>query len=128
MSAFIVSNLHLNTIVSTMAHYGLYLNLADGTLYRAKDSAVEVFNILAKANVDSVNACYRETSEVETHFHPCRVDPTTPEKAIRLLQCLNYQSCEVENWYATPAAQIIAQAIMGLTTNIPAIDDNSWSI
>jgi len=75
---------------------------------------LEVARILATANIESMIARYGDSSLANnsayiaqciwaTHTAP----DITATEAISLIDCINYQSCEVDDWHETQACKIL---------------------
>jgi hypothetical protein len=127
MSAFIVSDYHINTLVS----YGV---MKSAQFWNAKERRWEYFNedtaqvmaaLLYRANVCSVNRRYGERTRT-TGFQYKRVNVLSiqPADIVKACDCLDYQSCETKTWEnsrARKALQAIREsAIQALTAGSQA--------
>lgn len=108
-----------------------------------RESAEQVAKTLAIANLKSVGDRYEETadqvaqgfggtSDAATYVAACvqqsrRLDHgLTSVAAIKMADCLDYQSCEVDNWKHTEAYDLI-QAIQGAAHRaLPGYDAAPW--
>ena len=100
MSAFVVENKTINSVVNTLAqlrdaeHIKRYISEAgyDLSTYEGKKKlAVEMFS----ANVRSVNARYDENDKAEDMgFKYLATIPTTAMQCYKSLGCWEYQTCE----------------------------------
>lgn len=115
MSAFIMSDDEISVIVSYFVHTkatihgeGAWLKIGDKYDYLNYDHAAEVAKILKDENIRSVNARYNDDSASEFNFE---YDPTAHKRPvgniIGALDCLEYQSCETDDWETTNAYEII---------------------
>jgi hypothetical protein len=98
MSAFICSKLHIQTIAVN------YVN------HMQKGSAIEIANILYKENVVSVN--YRYSLNKKTNGWKTldkNIKPISLMQLYKLIQCLDYQSCEHFNWPNSDACKILKE-------------------
>lgn len=133
MSAFICTNKHINTIVSYGVHHdaSVYLEGPSGRKYLEffKKDPVQIFNILTKANVDSVNHRYSECEvPAKDKFKAEAVAFISPVQIIKLCDCFDYQSNEVDNYEDTVAANIIQSIRARAIDNLPGYKDALWSI
>lgn len=133
MSAFICTPKHINTIVSYAAHkqVALYLTNESGQRYRvrAERDPELIAECLTKANYDSVNFRYSENTEIpQGEYFPVATAFISPVAIIKLIDCLDYQSCEVSNWEDTDAAKILRTIKGTAIDNLPGYSDAAWSI
>lgn len=98
MSAFIVSDEQINTIVSYAAKHGLI------GLSTMKATAA----MLYKANVESVNYRYDEhTKTTGFKFVPVDIKDIADVTIAKLCDCLDYQSCELKTWPTSEACKLV---------------------
>lgn len=133
MSAFICTPKHINTIVSYAAQkdVALYLTNDSGQRYRvrAERDPELIAECLTKANYDSVNFRYSESREVPVgEYFPVATAFISPAAIIKLCDCLDYQSCEVDGWEDTDAAKIISTIRNTAVVNVPGYSDAAWTI
>lgn len=116
MSAFIVSDLHIATIVRN------YAKLVPGL-----DLQVLADTLLAE-NIRSVNYRYKEDTPIE----PCNINDwgdATWDQVLSLCDCLAYQSCEHPGWEISSAWNLLNQIIRAIEQVAgPARAENTWSI
>lgn len=125
MSAFLVSERHINTLVTWAARYKV------STVNRAK-----LADMLVAANLDSLGDRYTECqAEAELaasyRFHPTRLPRAT--QIVKACDCYDYQACEVMDYDATLAARFVDnirnRAIaMGGKQSGPDYDRCAWEI
>jgi len=88
MSAFICSNAHITALATYATKHGL-----------TKYSTQAVAKSLFAQNVASVNHRYDETNNVKFRMHKGASEyPFSPIQIIKAAQCLDYQSCELDDW------------------------------
>ncbi|MFM7008678.1 MAG: hypothetical protein ACKO0Z_05010 [Betaproteobacteria bacterium] len=116
MSAYVMSVQEIAPIVEFAVQHRIAFK--DGHHYRAActDNASAIGQILLAENVRSVNARYREASKVPTYVHPKFTKTRQLTDHFRMLHdvadaasCLDYQSCETDDWTATEAHAILAR-------------------
>lgn len=114
MSAYVVSDDHINALVTWAANIGPSQR---GASYSYNESARVYFAgneersaaILYTANVESVNDRYAdEAVSVGFKFKPyAKWTTLTPVVILKLCDCFDYQACEVKMYRNTIAAQMI---------------------
>lgn len=128
MSAFICSDKHVATVAT------VYTNLIAGMNGNAKtdnkqlrDHAQMLANSLLKTNIRSVNYRYGE----RTRFRMVKLadaDLTlNPADWVRLVQCLDYQSCERPDYNKHLCASILAR-FEDEAKKAGSHNSNLWSI
>lgn len=117
MSAFICSDLHINTLASFAAQRRLKL-VFNNALIDCEESPARVAGLLYTANVESVNQRYNEDEPSDT-FAYREVDPLpSPVVIAKSCYCFNYQACEVDDYEKTVAyaiTNLIAHEALSLT-------------
>lgn len=108
-----------------------------------RESAEQVARTLATANLVSVEERYRlPAGTVAADFgfdqsdaayiadcarQSARLDHgLTPVKVLKMAQCLNYQSCEVDGWRDTEAYGLIEAIKSAAIRALPGYDDAPW--
>ena len=97
MSAFICSKLHIQTIAQ---HYVQIMKTGD---------ALEIANILHRENIKSVNYRYDEKTRYRAWKNLNDVQPVSLVQLYKLVQCLDYQSCEHNEWKASKAYSLLVE-------------------
>lgn len=126
MSAFIVSDYHINALVS----YGVmksaqFYTKNVGWEYFNEDTAQVMAALLYRANVCSVNFRYGERTRT-TGFRYQRVNVLSirPADIVKACDCLDYQSCEIGTWERSRARRALQaireEAIRALTAGSQA--------
>jgi hypothetical protein len=147
MSAFMVSEAHVDALV-TLAVLGPidgrqcgppgvrfhHRNRWETATFETADVLAA---LLATANVDSLRARYPRdwkcmtwdgTGEAaQVHEWTARPRPSVVE-GLKLLDCYEYQSCEVRDWEATDAAKFCRGLRSDLISEVPGYDDAPWGI
>ena len=129
MSAYIVSNAHIRELAVYFVlsqHYGPHV-----PYYQDLIEAQHKARILAEGNLASTQARYTHTvgdddwplpmPEIELH-HLQQPKVTNPLDIIRMAHCLDYQSCEVEDWEDTNAWKLIMRIIARAAGKLPGYD------
>ena len=112
MSAYQVSNDTIDYLVTASRLWRL---ASDGYLpsdaRNLTDS--ELGQILIDENVRSVNARYNEQKSADGYvYKPVNLDSVSAVNVLKSVQCLNYQSCETDDWETTPAHAICQATAM----------------
>lgn len=146
MSAFIVSEAHINTLVCAGLHrrggYGqgpLYFIFLDG-LRLNDDTATTLGRMLWAENVASVRYRYPDcapddlpgpipTPDPERYFVAFSLNqPLNPVAVLKLLSSYEYQSCEHPAWEASDAKRYCDALRHDLITRLPGYDDAPWEV
>ena len=116
MSAFICSDLHIQTIATYAESMGDHL------------TAQPIADILKKENIKSVNHRYNEkTRFTKTKFTTDNLVYCNSADVFQLVNCLMYQSCEHPEYQGSPA-QIIAAMIKEYASQRMKHQSSVWSI
>ena len=126
MSAYVVSDLHINTLVSWAAKHNVTLYSPVRISIQAEPERIA--GLLYTANVESVNSRYSEDEMSDAfRFEGVRSLPE-PVTIIKLCHCLDYQSNEVTDYDETIGAAIL-RAIEGAAIRaLPEYDAAPWGI
>jgi len=104
MSAYIVSNRTINTIVSYLNDQVIY---PSGSLSEAKMKKIGKY--LMSINVKSIRARYSEadgTVEMENYVFK-KIEKVSHLTVIGCISCLQYQCCEFEGWEKSSAYNLL---------------------
>lgn len=130
MSAFVVSAIHVNAIVSYAIDANASFYFANQRTDIGLSNAQEIGAILFQENCRSVNHRYRETDSGDGPayiFKRFKI-PLTPVEAIKLCHCLAYQSNETDDWEETKACRILHEIQEAATRKLPDYDKAPWAI
>lgn len=135
MSAYIVSDNHISVLVSYFVgrtpHDGLWLEVNGKYQYLNGDNAAEVARILYAQNVRSVDVRYGEENPAYYAFRyvPRAKDMYSVAEIAGLIDCLEYQSCETRDYYATNAYHIVCLMRKALLHELQeALPERMWSL
>jgi hypothetical protein len=104
MSAWTVSNAHIDVLVNAAAEYGVL----------DEDEPREFGQTLWRENYRSVNYRYREAEPTPQYTLTTTEAPLHPVAVLKALDCYEHQACECPDWVDTTAyafAQRIRSAI-----------------
>jgi len=132
MSAFIVSEKHINTLVG----YGsggqnpVSVRLSDGDYLNFNNSEhlARAAEILWRENHRSVNYRYDESNEPAPYAFKPGLYTRQPVDILKACDCYDYQACETPDYYETDAARIITALRKRATRNLPGYDKAAWEI
>lgn len=134
MSAYIVEPLHINALVSWACaqrkdgvHYywqqtGRYINVK---------SAARIASILYAENVRSVNTRYRESEPMHGFaFKPVMrlAARLSLVQVIKSCHCLDYQSCETDDWEDTEACAVLRGIESAAVCCLPGYESAEWGM
>ena len=128
MSAFIVTDTHINALVRYASRHKITVAYGNPTM-RLNVSAheQEVAQLLIDENIKSVNYRY---SEAETSL--IEYDRGAPIlsaiEAIKAAQCLRYQSCEHSDYEESIAFKLIETIISDAIPRLEGYESASWAI
>lgn len=128
MSAFIVTDTHINALVRYASRHKITVAYGNPTM-RLNVSAheQEVAQLLIDENIKSVNYRY---SEAETSL--IEYDRGAPIlsaiEAIKAAQCLRYQSCEHSDFEESIAFKLIEAIISDAIPRLEGYESASWDI
>lgn len=125
MSAFVVSEDHIKAIVAFYAN-GRYF-----TAISKEEEATRMANILMEQNVRSVNRRYEENQpaeriEITTRDITCKLI-NDPVAILKLVQSLEYQSCETDDWRETEAKSILDTIQSDAISRLPGYEHAPWT-
>lgn len=130
MSAFIVSETSIANVMSYLFH-----NQSYGA--RSLDTFIEEGRRLAEANVISVKNRYPSRPDEEFENWPAAVASAVKEacdnppkidayQALKSLDCLDYQCCEVGNWEGSLNERLIINLKSMAIQSIPEYEEAVW--
>lgn len=137
MSAFIVSNDHINAIVTYCVDKRVSYWTGEERTPIQSWNAEEIGRILMDENVRSVVWRYRDSSsdfadEAKDAAAEYRylnfTTPLTAVEVIKACHCLSYQSCETDEWEKTMAWTILQAVISHASREVPGYDAAPWGI
>lgn len=133
MSAFIVSKEHIDAIITYAIDnkISVYSISKKTRLYLTQiENANFVGQTLYTENFRSVNHRYRENEQVETYLFTRYKGTLTLTFPIfvKLLHCLEYQSCEHEEWETSEAKHFISEFISSGCRELPGYEEAPWGL
>lgn len=137
MSAYIVDEKHINTLVSyftsNVTGQGLWCQIDGEYHYLTPETAPKLADQLYQANVDSVNARYNEQNDGVFEYDPLNV-VQNPEsynvgEIAKAIDGLEYQSCEFDGWHTSEAKSNLNSMRKHLLSNgIEYEEAETWEI
>ena len=132
MSAFICSDEHFNVLVNYAVTHkaGYYWEGNNSRVDITRENASRIGQILLDENHRSVNYRYNETTP--SHAFKFKLIGPTQYKAVDILKainCLDYQSCENDDWSTTHAWAILDGLKDCAIRNLPGYEtSHGWSL
>ena len=128
MSAFTVTNTHINALVRYASRHDISVFYGNPTMrLNASGHEQEVAQLLLDENIKSVNYRYSET---ETGF--IEYDRGAPIlsaiQAIKAAQCLRYQSCEHPTYEGSIAELLVKAIISDAIPRLEGYNEAQWAI
>ena len=134
MSAFIVSDTHINALVRYASRHKLSVFFNRQLGFPFGKEQLKIYNneqaiaqILLDENVKSVNYRYRD-NEVMTITYDPGAPILTAIQAIKAAQCLKYQSCEHDDFEESIAFKLIEAIISDAIPRLEGYESASWAI
>ncbi|WP_017161578.1 hypothetical protein [Xanthomonas phaseoli] len=125
MSVFIVNYEHIDAIVGYVARELPGCKLGPGL--PSTDEPDALGKLLIAENVRSVDHRYREHNLVWPYRYRAGVGSELgPVAVLKLLDCLEYQSSEVDDYYGTSAFRALDELRRLLISALPGYDGASW--
>lgn len=108
MSAWILPDRHLNTLVAWAARHSVAY-YRDDVRHEINGDEARVAAVLYAANVRSVNHRYDETTPTGGYLYRQPTQPLpSPLEILKMCDCYDYQACEVDDYdYRSEAWQIV---------------------
>lgn len=129
MSAYICDDAHISYIVQAGIKFQAWVNLGPGFNYMTRENAQNVFEILKRENVRSVNHRYQEqTPATRDHVgrFVWRSQVFDPVQVMKAVNCLEYQSCEPETWEKSLALAVCRAIKEAAIRALPGYDAAAW--
>lgn len=118
MSAFVVSEKHINSIMN----YALSKNLVS-SIDKAKKIGQKIWDENAKS------VAFRYDEEKENLKYDFKKDSIiSGVKIIKAVHCLNYQSCEHDGWEKSKVKSFLLEVINCASHYIQGYDEADWEI
>ena len=130
MSAFVVSDKHINSLLSYANKSNMYMiNLPNGSnlYFDNTDELTQMGQILLNENYRSVNFRYNDNDqpyEFQFEFAPI----LSPVEIIKACQCYQYQACETDNYKDSSAYRIVDWIMNNAISNLPGYEQAGWDI
>lgn len=128
MSAFIVSDTHVNALVRYASRHNVRAFHGNPlAMFQVKDNEQAAAELLLAENVKSVNYRYRD-NEVMTITYDRGAPILTAIQAIKAAQCLRYQSCECDDFEESIAFKLIEAMIADAIPRLDGYESAQWAI
>lgn len=118
MSAYVVSDRTINAL------------LAFAVAHRVSDfnDPAAAGNILLAENQRSVNYLYGEHTPAPVLKYDAGEPVPELVQVLKLIDCVEYQSCETPDWVTTPAFQLLNHLRSKATGLLPGYDAAEWGL
>lgn len=128
MSAFIVSDSHINALVRYASRHNVRVFHSNPlTMFRVQDNEQEAASLLLDENVKSVNSRYADEQTMSIIYDRAASILTAIE-AIKAAQCLRYQSCEHSDYEDSIAFKLIEAIIRDAIPRLDGYEQAAWAI
>jgi hypothetical protein len=129
MSAFIVADSHINAIVSWAGKHDVRVRYGNPLkTWSVAGDEQDTAQLLLRENIDSVN--YRYGTELP--LHPIEFNFKAPNlsaiECIKAIHCLEYQSCEHEQWNSSLACALLREIASVALRVLPGYNAARWEV
>lgn len=129
MSAFLVSDTHLNYLVSYASlHRVSYWDKKAQRRIEVFGEEQAAFNLLFGANVESINERYQENTPPMPSKFLLDAGHFDPVQVIKACNCYDYQACEVDDYEATLAAHLVDAIRSEAIRHLPGYEAAEWGV
>lgn len=134
MSAYIVSDYHINVLVNWAAsrHGGNAVSYYWERSHRdVRHDTARIASVLHAENVRSVNARYKDCQPAHGFkYRPLALGYLNlqPVQIIKACHCYAYQACEAEGWEQSEAKAIIDAIEAAAVRSLDGYEDADWSL
>ena len=129
MSAFEVSDNHINTIMNGWVQRGHSLNLKGETYsIHNRHQITELGQLLVDANCASVNYLYNEATQPDRYEFKTMREKMDPVAVIKLIRCLEYQSCQINGYDRSLAGLVAEELTYMMIEALPGYEEAEWSV
>jgi hypothetical protein len=128
MSAFVCSKKH----IAAIANYAVAKQVWTGTGSAKPKDFASIYKTLAEANVRSV--CHRYADEDAVGYADflraprCGSVNHSAVEVVKLCDCLDYQSCETDDWRGSDACRLLDNIRSAAIRALPGYDEAKWAI
>lgn len=130
MSAFLVSDKHINTLLAWANLKRISGLMIDGEIldFSSSNDLQKMAEILLDENYRSLNFRYHSEDKARKIVYRLSLVTLKPVQIIKLCDCLDYQSCETDDWESTNAYKILQRIREHAIRCLPGYDEAEWSI
>jgi hypothetical protein len=129
MSCFVVSNAHIDALVSVTQRNGFSYYYDGDWKGRNNTTAAKIGQILLNQNLRSYNSRYREDNKPVSYGYPCqKVFNYSTVELLKACNCYDYQACETHDYEKTEAKAIITAIKEHLIRELDGYEDADWEI
>lgn len=134
MSAFICNTTTFDALVLFCVRHKVTRLYRPGKAGREM-TPTQIGQLLLDENVRSVNARYKEDTFPDAYAAPGKGDPVIgtlrtvdPVQALKLCGCVDYQSCETDDWHTTDAYWMLNTIRDEAIRALPGYNEANWDM
>lgn len=133
MSAYVVSDYHINALVTWAAtRHGndRVTYYWEGRSRDVRENPKRIASVLYAENVRSVNARYNECDTPSFRYRPIALGyaKLTPVQVLKACNCYEYQACETDDWEQSEACAIINGIREEAVSALPGYEEAEWEL
>lgn len=128
MSAFVVSDEHINALISYARDCQVHV-YGFGSVVAVRGSEQKMAELLLAENIKSVCYRYKDEDSVPPPIkYRHRAVPLKPIEVIKACHCLDYQSCEHPEWKASMACALVKAILDVAICKLPGYNEAAWGL
>jgi len=129
MSAWLCSENHIGMLAAYLAHRKDTGNqLHNARLFAKTLAEGNLRSLNVRYGDDPVDDIYIDNAMDRAEHYVFNLPSRPPVFWLKQANCLNYQSCEPEDWRETQAYSLCEQIIAHAIRSIPGYDDEPWGV
>ena len=129
MSAFVVSDSHINAIVRWSCEHNITIWHGNpSNKFSVAGNEQQTAELLFAENVKSVNYRYKESSDTTGIIYDLFAPTLLPIEVIKACDCLEYQSCEHPEWDESLACKLLKEIQRTAITGLAGYGKARWEI
>jgi hypothetical protein len=130
MSAYVLGDENFDAIIAACKRcFGSNLFVLGKTFnLDSEEECSQIGQILKDQNYASVNARYKEKTEIDPYKYKASSELYSPVQILKICDCYDYQACETGDYRESLACDIVDTLRLKLITLLPGYDDAKWGI
>lgn len=127
MSAFIVSDFHINTLINWAVQHDVQVYW-DKSWEQISVDPARFAGALYATNVESVNRWRGQDTLLYGFEYRPFVTKVSSIQILKAIDCLDYQSCDLKEWKTTFAYAVLEAIKVKAISSLPGYDEAKWEL